>query len=111
MRNLPCLGVGVGSSGGGSGGIGVSSLSGVGVGDSDGIGGGVGVPNTGKTAAVVAAAAAAASLDATTVIEAPCLKPHTTPSYFATTYYHLSDDECMFKYSYSRNIILYTICK
>ncbi|XP_017488305.1 PREDICTED: paired box protein Pax-6 isoform X2 [Rhagoletis zephyria] len=102
MRNLPCLGVGVGSSNGSSGGIGVSSISGVGVGGGSGgigvvsggvgIGGVVGGHGTGKSAAV---AAAAAALDATTSAEAqPPITPHATPSYFATTYYHLSDDEC-----------------
>ncbi|XP_036223666.1 paired box protein Pax-6 isoform X3 [Bactrocera oleae] len=97
MRNLPCLGVGVGSNNSSST-IGVGSFSGVSVGGgvggvvSGGVGnGGVGGISTGKS---VVAAAAAAALDATTSTEAPSIIPHATPSYFATTYYHLSDDEC-----------------
>ncbi|XP_028900780.1 paired box protein Pax-6 isoform X2 [Zeugodacus cucurbitae] len=97
MRNLPCLGVGVGSNNGN-----VGSFSGVAVsGGNGGVGGvvsgGVGIGGVGglsTSKSVVTAAAAAAALDATTTAEAPSMTPHTTPSYFTTTYYHLSDDEC-----------------
>lgn len=48
-----------------------------------GVSGGVGVGGTGKSAAVD-----------TTTAEAPTTP--TTSSYFATTYYHINDDECTF---------------
>ncbi|XP_018789226.1 PREDICTED: paired box protein Pax-6 isoform X2 [Bactrocera latifrons] len=101
MRNLPCLSVGVGSNNSSSGAIGVGSFSGVSVGGGNGgvggvVGGGVGIGGVGgiSTGKSVVAAAAAAALDATTSTEEPSIIPHTTPSYFATTYYHLGDDEC-----------------
>ncbi|XP_049316223.1 paired box protein Pax-6 isoform X2 [Bactrocera dorsalis] len=98
MRNLPCLGVGVGSNNSSSGAIGVSSFSGVSVGGGNGgvVGGGVGIGGVGGviTGKSVVAAATAAALDATTSTEEPSIIPHATPSYFATTYYHLGDDEC-----------------
>ncbi|KNC22932.1 hypothetical protein FF38_09036 [Lucilia cuprina] len=65
MRNLPCLGV---TSGGG------------GVGSIDG------------STSDIAADKPTAVMDPTT-LEAPST-PHAS-SYFATTYYHITDDECM----------------
>ncbi|XP_050339888.1 paired box protein Pax-6 isoform X2 [Bactrocera neohumeralis] len=101
MRNLPCLGVGVGSNNSSSGTIGVGSFSGVSVGGGNGgvggvVSGGVGIGGVGgiSTGKSVVAAAAATALDATTSTEEPSIIPHATPSYFATTYYHLGDDEC-----------------
>ncbi|XP_067614266.1 paired box protein Pax-6 isoform X2 [Eurosta solidaginis] len=89
MRNLPCLSVG--DSIGGSGSISVDNVD-------DGCGNihvktansSICGLNTEKSATFSSATA----LDVTTSADKETVTPHAVPSYFATTYYHLSEDEC-----------------